>query len=600
MTDESFGAQSGLEFARTDLISNHTAFQDSASYAALLRNEALPVHALSSFMHEATHHWCFVSPLGKALSLLYLSVAKRALHWAATGDDALSQEAFDDLCAYELAVSWLRPLNEGLAQFAEYDVRLTVSTSHASPPLLATLNFLFNLPERIKGVPVDARFAAFYPVMDEIARWRLSPQVIDRKSELLLQPMHSAGSPYLLGYMTVKQLWKSAARFHAELEEADVFMMFLRKLVFGDVALAGALLDRTRNGRQRGLEFGRRLHERMSYIGSSQIGEIAWSDWQEVLDQRPLLESDRPGHDLADPLPFVLGATEAEVREADRLVRRLHVEVIHVDERQPLPGVADAVDAQADPAASQSIDDLFPPTYFFELLEQRYLMWLGTVPATWTSTASGIVQIAVDGEVVIDDFRLPPELPQPRPGDFTLDIFINMYELCLVASIVNDRQVVGLRFWGDIGEAARKQLRDRPMNPHVLARQTALVHQFIGSYVGGTDFRQMVQAFWSDGGRRLLDQTYLGLACNFDQAAEQALTERGLADVLQNDPDLVRAVAAISLGASAEMTPEYLASLCDDSLPDPRDTIRQLERLWPFERLPLASLDEDGFLASSV
>src|SRR6266849_3795598 len=182
MTDveSPLGGGFGVEFARTDLVSNHIVFRDQESYRALLRNQDLPVHTFSSFIHEATHHWCFISPIGTALSFLYLSVAKKALQWVSTGDEPTSHEAFNDLCAFEIAVSWLRPLNEGLAQFAEYDLLLSDSAVGFSPPLLSTLNHLFNLPRRIENARGDDHTAAYYELMDAITEWRLSRQVIER------------------------------------------------------------------------------------------------------------------------------------------------------------------------------------------------------------------------------------------------------------------------------------------------------------------------------------------------------------------------------------------------------------------------------------
>ena len=74
---------------------------------------------------------------------------------------------------------------------------------------------------------------------------------------------------------------------------------------------------------------------------------------------------------------------------------------------------------------------------------------------------------------------------------------------------------------------------------------------------------------------------------------------RGLADVLQNDADLVRNVAAISLGANAEMTPETLVSMCSDFPLDPSDALRRVSELWGLDHFPLAGVRDDGFLSSA-
>src|SRR5215813_1003714 len=175
-----FGGDSGDEYARTDLVSNHTVFKDQEYYRALLQGQDLPVHTFSSFIHEATHHWCFISPVGTALSLLYLSVARKALRWLNTNDYSQFQEALDDLCAFEVAVNWLRPLNEGLAQFAEYDVLPPESGRLISPPLLASLTHLFHCWRRVEAAPKGKEYRVWYEIADDLMRWRLSRQTIER------------------------------------------------------------------------------------------------------------------------------------------------------------------------------------------------------------------------------------------------------------------------------------------------------------------------------------------------------------------------------------------------------------------------------------
>ena len=122
----------------------------------------------------------------------------------------------------------------------------------------------------------------------------------------------------------------------------------------------------------------------------------------------------------------------------------------------------------------------------------------------------------------------------------------------------------------------------------------------IAAYVEGTNFRTLVEEFWKEHGRELIDETYSSFAFDSNDGARTVFLQRGLADVLQNDPDLVRNVAAISLGASAEMTPEMLAAACGDIDLDPLGTIRKAEELWPFADFPLVSIDDDGFLSSAL
>ena len=596
----SFSTASGVEFAKTDLVSNHVVFKDQESFLALLRNQDLPVHTFSSFIHEATHHWCFISPVGNALSFLYLSVAKKALHWLGTEDMSQVTEAFNDLFAFEIAVSWLRPLNEGLAQFAEYDVRLTGSAPLYSPPLLSTVNHLFNLPRRIENAPQDDSTSAYYSLMDSITEWRLSRQVIERKSELLLQPIDSQGSAYLLGYLTVKQLWKYAAQYYDELKDADVFLIFIRKLLFADYALIADILDRNLNPMHRGMRFGKALYDRMRVIQTGQFASVPWSEWEKVLSMGSSSgPSGRATYDVADPIPFLFVDSEEASEHGTRLYDLFSAEAIHLMDFPP-PRVGKEAAERHNLPKNQLPDDWFSPTYFFDLLRQRYLMWLGEASATWEPIGPKAIRVMVEGEVVIDNFNLPSDTSDKRLIDMKLNLYVDPYELYLVATIGNDDDIVGLRHWGKISDFAKSKLERYRLDQRKIVRDTKIVHRVVTGYVEGTNFRNIVDKFWVDHGRALLDMTYSGFAFNLNDEVQSIFLQQGLADVLQNDPDLVRSVAAISLGASAEMSPEMLVAACRDFKLDPRGTIQKIKELWPHDDFPLAGVDDDGFLSSAL
>jgi hypothetical protein len=93
--------------------------------------------------------------------------------------------------------------------------------------------------------------------------------------------------------------------------------------------------------------------------------------------------------------------------------------------------------------------------------------------------------------------------------------------------------------------------------------------------------------------------TYLGFAFDFSEEAKTVFAQRGLGDVLQSDGELVRNLAAISLAASARMSPEGLVSMSDLPL-NPVDAIRRINELWRVGDFPLASIGDDGFLSSAV
>jgi hypothetical protein len=67
----------------TDYITNQTVLSSTELKDALPRllqpEESLPLSILPTFLHEATHHWCFSSQVGTTLSLLALRGRLRAL-----------------------------------------------------------------------------------------------------------------------------------------------------------------------------------------------------------------------------------------------------------------------------------------------------------------------------------------------------------------------------------------------------------------------------------------------------------------------------------------------------------------------------------------
>jgi hypothetical protein len=579
MKDESaFGDYSTDEFGQTDLVSNHTVFKDQHYYRALVRGHDLPVETFSSFIHEATHHWCFISPVGTALSLLYLSIAKKVLRWLVTGEEDQLKEALDDRAAFDIAVRWLRPLSEGLAQFAEYDVLPPYSGPLLSPPLTATLTHLFNLPRLVSEAPENDRTPAFYRLRDDINRWRLSRQTIERKSELLLQPIAVERSAYLLGYLTVKQLWRSAQRFYKELKDADVFLMFIRKLVWADYSLVAELLDRRQPGLRRGLRFGQALHRNLYAIRQMNFDEdVPWSQWEELLGAS-MVKGPSPLN-AADPRAFA-GLDTVELVEQGR---QLQLEYFR---------------EAAEPFQFASEEFPFPQTYFLDLLSERNLMWLGQMDAKWESTGPKVGRIVAEDGVVYERFNLTQSDDRDL-NDLYLDIYVDLYSEYQLTTVGNERGVFGFATREELSDAVKSDLMKKRLDRSQTAKLTALIHNAMQTYVRDTNYGEQLDKFWKDGGLELLNDSYLGFAFNFNDQARSAINENGLADVLQNDGELVRGVSAITLASSAEMSPEEMVLTCADLSLDPQEIVRRVRELWPEESLPLASINPDGFLISA-
>jgi hypothetical protein len=570
-------------FARTDLVSNNTVFRKPEYYLGLLRGEALPVETYSSFIHEATHHWCFNSPLGNALSLLYLSVAKRALRWACTDDDELDKEALDDLFVYHAAEKWLRPLSEGLAQFAEYDVLppYEMQPSHVlrSPPTDATLLHLFNQPQRLDAPPNGDKWSAHYKLANDIISWRLSPQSIARKSDLLLHPLDPEQGGYLLGYLTVKQIWRSATRFYDELKNADLFMMFLRKLVYADFALVAVLLDRKRKPAQRALSFGKALIERISTVHGMLFDEdeVPWSKWEEV---------------LTTPWDKESGLTFGVDQAVVAFDRKKSVTKGETLQRRYLKEVSAPLDFRVVKKLSIFQD------YFRNVLLERDLLWLGRVDAKWVSLGRKRGRIMAAAEVLYDNYELTKASDEGL-DDIWLDIYINLYGRYQVTTIGGQRGVFGI-IGRHLDQKRAEKFLERKLDRDQIIVATEAIRPLVDEYARLSNYHEVFACFWKDFGRDLLNRNYRGFAFDFNKDAEKIVSERGIAEILENDADLVRSAAAITLAASAGLSPEELKLRSSDDLTiDPLETIRRVRKLWTFENLPLAAINSDGFLDSA-
>ncbi len=202
---------------------------------------------MSLFMHEATHHWCFMSPVGSVLAAMTLRARSELMEFL-DGDGTatdLVDRAMIDLFKVEVAVELLRPLVEGIAEFAEFDV-VSRSDSEVISPLLRWVAVCFT--DRDLAAALRAEYgepAALDALHQTIALRRIDQETIERKASMLLEPLDTDAGGYLPGYLTVKTLWRSAAAACPRLvRESDLFLMYLRSFFFDDLGLVDVLLNR--------------------------------------------------------------------------------------------------------------------------------------------------------------------------------------------------------------------------------------------------------------------------------------------------------------------------------------------------------------------
>jgi hypothetical protein len=186
--------------------------------------------SLTQFLHEATHHWCFDSLVGSAISQLLLRARRKALF----ADGKVTNALVADVTRAMVAETLLHPLAEGLALFAEFDIRPGRSTVESMSMTSTLICFGFNLKtER------DRSEMALQALLQTTRR---SAEHLDRKAGIYALPFECKGG-YLAGYLATKGLWASMAASAPKLLDTDLFLAFLRSYVYDDAHLVLLLLE---------------------------------------------------------------------------------------------------------------------------------------------------------------------------------------------------------------------------------------------------------------------------------------------------------------------------------------------------------------------
>ena len=133
---------------------------------------------------------------------------------------------FDDLVRVQTAITFLRPIAEGLASFAEFDA-VSKHKSLTQSTLMTWVMLLFVDPREIvklaeKNISFEMAFSS--KLAERIAALRMDQDTLKRKTRVLLRPFKTVGGGYLPGYLMVKSVRRRASigcsRF---VNETDLF-----------------------------------------------------------------------------------------------------------------------------------------------------------------------------------------------------------------------------------------------------------------------------------------------------------------------------------------------------------------------------------------
>jgi hypothetical protein len=193
--------------------------------------EGVDAALLPDVLHEAVHHWCFNTPVGIALAILREQLMEAVL------SDTAPEELGALYIRYVAALEALRPLIEGLALFAEFDVVPGDGNLRVAP--LTWLGILA-YPGLVRSNEGNRTLEE--AIRSAISRLRTVEATAQRKDNLLCQPLNPRPhGGYLAGYMVVKGLWLRTVTRSSLAADAELWLAFVRAWIFHDTELAWEL-----------------------------------------------------------------------------------------------------------------------------------------------------------------------------------------------------------------------------------------------------------------------------------------------------------------------------------------------------------------------
>jgi hypothetical protein len=197
----------------------------------------VPGRIIQTVLHETTHHWCFWTTIGEAMSL----VRHRAQHGLlrlALGQDVDMLDIACDIARYEVVERALAPIIEGMALAMEHDAATRGSDTIYCRPLHHYEVLL--LLEVMKEA--SSRLIHLVESDQKLLTVRTSEAGLRRKLNILSMPLDPAKSVYLLGYLAAKAFIVGRNRFFDG--SSDKALAYLKDYFFKDYGLVTAMFGK--------------------------------------------------------------------------------------------------------------------------------------------------------------------------------------------------------------------------------------------------------------------------------------------------------------------------------------------------------------------
>ncbi|WP_433664374.1 hypothetical protein ACQPW1_20910 [Nocardia sp. CA-128927] len=529
-------------------------------------------------LHEFTHHWCFHSAVGFAITGLQYRMARDAL----AGDDRALDRIQRDAVAYQTVTAVLRPLIEGLALFAEFDVN-TVRSPVVTAPLLAAINLFSGKAPHILGGDLApmvgdhaTALAMSLPISAHLRTIRASEAGIRRKVNVLATGLAGDADGYLLGYLSAKSMWRDLRRRCERLyTETDLVLAVLRGVFFEDRWLVEILLG---TGEK---DMGKLANLIVDHV-TRRVRELARMTEADVATLEQLILHHEPTESAkwASPLHVSSAHWRAGQRAYATLLAELNAE----------PGeVADTADAALAEGLRQA---------FGVLLDRRHIARLGTVDVDVTVARRGKYVVRLGKRVLLRG-RAPQAARQSGSG--TVELVFSALSSGLHRAIIvhGPDSAVDVVAPGiepdDAHEMALLYTHAHPGARYVeLFERMQLV---VDSVFDGTPQAALlatVQHQLAEVTRNLyLDS---GLNTVPDERLDEVLStldSGGVYALLDYDRDLLEAL--VVLGALAPLMPlrgQLLTELAEHSFPDPAGILNRLTEIEQRTGFGLVNADD--------
>jgi hypothetical protein len=243
-----------------------------------------PERLLPTFLHESTHHACFLSPVGATLALLRLRAYRRSEVLRTDSNDD-EWELLEDVLRQEGTMEVLRPLSEGLACFAELDSIPGDSNALTTP--MASSFFLFGgVDHELKSAEVLKKHGPGFFLFSLLYRARTDDELFRRREAVLNAKFGSSSGGHLAGYMTVKALWARAKRTSDLAWDPELFSMFVRSYFYDDFGLVAKILDSSKKEHNAVNAIAQYILERASRLFDLEWDTALWKHLEDDSDDR--------------------------------------------------------------------------------------------------------------------------------------------------------------------------------------------------------------------------------------------------------------------------------------------------------------------------